>query len=146
LKIAIGSDHRGAALKRHLIGILSGAGHEMIDCGGTGDDPVDYPDSAFVVGRLVAAGECERGILICGTGIGVSIAANKVRGVRAALCWNVEMAEITRRHNDSNVLCLSGDATGLHLAGEMARRWLATDFEGGRHAGRVNKIVAYEES
>lgn len=146
MNIAIGSDHRGAALKSHLIELLGADGHRMVDCGGSGDGPIDYPDPAFAVGAKVAGGECERGILICGSGIGVSIAANKVAGVRAALCWNVEMAAGTRRHNDSNVLCLSGDATGLHLAGEIARRWLETGFEGGRHARRVAKIADYEKS
>ncbi len=144
MKIAIGSDHRGAELRAHLTGLLRGDGHEVVDCGAD-ESPADYPDPAFSVGEKVAGGRCDRGVLVCGSGIGVSIAANKVPGVRAALVWTLDMAETTRRHNDSNVLCFSGDATGKHLAGEMLRRWLAAGFEGGRHARRVDKIVAYEK-
>ncbi len=144
MRIAIGSDHRGREMRAALTSALTADGHEVVDCGSDGDGPADYPDPAFAVGAKVAGGDCARGVLICGSGVGVSIAANKVRGVRAALCWTEAMAEATRRHNDSNVLCLSGDATAPDLALAMARRWLATDFEGGRHARRVQKILDYE--
>jgi ribose 5-phosphate isomerase B len=145
LKIAIGSDHRGFALKAHLVSVLSKAGHEVIDLGCAGAEPADYPDYAFKVGERVASGEAERGIAICGTGIGMSIAANKVRGIRAALCCTVEDARMTRRHNDSNVLVLSERRFGDPATDELVTAWLSTPFEGGRHARRVDKIRAYEE-
>ncbi len=145
LKIAIGSDHRGYALKAHLVTTLTAAGHEVADLGCTGPDPVDYPDYAFAVGSMVAAGRAERGILVCGSGIGMSIAANKVRGVRAALCCSVDDARMTRRHNDSNVLALSERGYGDPRTDELVAVWLATEFEGGRHERRVQKIREYEE-
>jgi ribose 5-phosphate isomerase B len=146
VKIAIGSDHRGFALKAHLITTLKAAGHEVADLGCSGPEPsVDYPDYAFAVGGMVAAGAAERGIVICGSGIGVSIAANKVRGIRAALCCSVEDARMTRRHNDSNVLALSERGFGDPKTDELVAVWLATPFEGGRHARRVEKIRDYEE-
>jgi len=146
VKIAIGSDHRGFACKRELVAALRAAGHELRDCGAQGEEPSDYPDPAFVVGEAVGRGACDRGILICGSGIGVSIAANKVRGVRAALCDDVAGASASRRHNDANVLCLSGDRTPPPRAVEIALAWLAAAFEGGRHARRVAKIAAYEST
>ena len=142
--IAIGSDHRGFAHKDRLKTALTAAGHEMTDCGCAGLESADYPDAALAVGGLVAAGDAACGILICGSGIGVSIAANKVDGVRASLCADGEAAEMTRRHNDSNVLCLSGDRTTPDEAVEIAARYLASSFEGGRHARRVDKITEYE--
>jgi ribose 5-phosphate isomerase B len=145
LKIAIGSDHRGFALKVHLVSSLSEAGHELADLGCASPDPVDYPDYAFKVGEAVASGAAERGIVICGSGIGMSIAANKVHGVRAALCCTVEDARMTRRHNDSNVLALSERGFGDPTTDELVTVWLSTPFEGGRHARRVEKIRAYEE-
>ncbi len=144
MKIAIGADHRGFAHKELLARLLMQDGHSVRDCGGQTPGPVDYPDPAVAVAQAVAGGECERGILVCGSGIGVSIAANKVDGVRAALCADLEAARASRRHNDANVLCLSGDRVPPPLAGEMARAWLSTAFEGGRHGRRVAKIGAYE--
>lgn len=145
MKIAVGSDHRGFTLKAHLIEMLSREGHEVLDLGCQGTEAVDYPDYAFRVGETVASGGAERGILVCGSGIGMSIAANKVHGVRAALCCSVEDARMTRRHNDSNVLALSERGLGDPKTEEIIRVWLSTPFEGGRHARRVEKIRAYEE-
>jgi ribose 5-phosphate isomerase B len=144
VRIAIGSDHRGYAHKSALIEALTGMGHELRDCGCDSAESADYTDAALAVAAAVGAAEAERGILICGSGIGMSIAANKVAGVRASLCFDTGSARTTRQHNDSNVLCLSGDAVAPDLALAMAEVWLATDFEGGRHARRVDKIRAYE--
>jgi ribose 5-phosphate isomerase B len=146
VKIAIGCDHRGFPHKTALVAELRAAGHEVLDCGCASAESADYPDAAFAVGEAVAGGLCERGILICGSGIGVSIAANKVRGIRAALCCDLEAASMTRRHNDSNVLCLSGDRITPKTARELAWAWLDAEFEGGRHRRRVDKIEAYEKS
>ena len=145
MKIAVGSDHRGFILKDYLIAMLSGEGHEVVDLGCSSTEAVDYPDYAFRVGEMVASGGAERGILVCGSGIGMSIAANKVRGVRAALCCSVEDAGMTRRHNDSNVLALSERGLGDPKTDEIVRVWLTTPFDGGRHARRLEKIRAYEE-
>lgn len=144
MKIAVGADHRGFALKQHLAAMLRAEGHEVLDCGCHSTASADYPDFAFAVGRAVAGGEAGFGVLVCGTGIGVSIAANKVGGVRAALCCDVDAASASRRHNDANVLCLSGDRTPPELADAMLHAWLAAEFEGGRHARRVDKIKACE--
>ena len=145
MKIAIGSDHRGFDAKRHLLGLLQQLGHEVIDVGPQSRDSVDYPDYAFQVALAVSEGRVDRGVLICGTGIGMCIAANKVHGVRAAPCHDSITAEMSRRHNDSNVLCLSADLLGEELIERMVRIWLETDFEGGRHARRVEKITRFEE-
>jgi len=145
LRIAIGSDHRGFPLKVHLLSVLSKAAHEVIDLGCSGVEAVDYPDYAFLVGEMVAAGSADRGILVCGSGIGMSIAANKVKGVRAALCCSVDDARMTRRHNDSNVLALSERGLADPKIDELVAVWLSTPFEGGRHARRVEKIRVYEE-
>ena len=144
MTIAIGSDHRGYLLKTYLIAELKAAGHTVRDCGCHGTASADYPEAALTVGELVGRGEVDRGILICGSGIGVSIAANKVPGVRAALCHEVASARATRMHNDSNVLCLSGDGTAPTMAAAMVDAWLETPFDGGRHARRVAMIRAYE--
>jgi ribose 5-phosphate isomerase B len=144
MKIAIGSDHRGFDAKRRLAAVLRQMGHEVLDVGPDGKDSVDYPDFAFQVAQAVNQGRVERGILICGTGIGMCIAANKVAGVRAAPCHDSITAEMSRRHNDANVLCLSADLLGEELMERMARIWLDTPFEGGRHARRVEKIVRFE--
>ncbi len=144
MTIAIGSDHRGYLLKAYLIAELTDAGHVVRDCGCHGTAAADYPEAALAVGELVGRGEVERGVLICGSGVGVSIAANKVAGVRAALCHDLAAAQATRKHNDSNVLCLSGDGTAPTLAAAMVAAWLATPFEGGRHGRRVAMIRAYE--
>jgi ribose 5-phosphate isomerase B len=144
MKIAIGSDHRGFEAKRRVLAFLKQFGHEVIDVGAPGPESVDYPDFAFQVANRVSTGEVERGILICGTSIGMCIAANKVKGVRAAPCHDSITAEMSRRHNDANVLCLSADLLGEELIDRMVRIWLATDFEGGRHARRVEKITKIE--
>ena len=144
MKIAIGSDHRGFDVKRRIVPSLKQLGHEVQDMGPESGDSVDYPDFAFQVARAVGSGQVERGILICGTGIGMCIAANKVRGVRAAPCHDSITAEMSRRHNNANVLCLSADLLGDELMNRMVRIWLETEFEGGRHARRVDKITAFE--
>ena len=144
MKIAIGSDHRGFEAKRRIVSLLQQLGHEVHDLGPESKDSVDYPDYAFEVARAVGQGGAERGILICGTGIGMCIAANKVPGVRAAPCHDSITAEMSRRHNDANVLCLSADLMGDELIDRMVRIWLETPFDGGRHARRVEKIVRYE--
>jgi ribose 5-phosphate isomerase B len=144
MRIAIGSDHRGFALKEALKELLGELGHEWVDFGSQGEDPVDYPDIAKPVAEAVAAGEYQRGILMCGNGVGMSIAANKVKGVRAALCQNGFTARLARRHNDVNILCLGAWCIGRGLAEEIVRVFLSEDFEGGRHARRLEKIRAME--
>jgi ribose 5-phosphate isomerase B len=144
MRIAIGSDHRGFALKEALKELLGELGHEWVDFGSQGEDPVDYPDIAKPVAEAVAAGEYQRGILICGNGVGMSIAANKVKDVRAALCQNGFTARLARRHNDVNILCLGAWCIGRGLAEEIVRVFLSEDFEGGRHARRLEKIRAME--
>ncbi len=144
MKIAIGSDHRGVETKRRLTANLRTMGHEVVDLGVDGSESVDYPDYACAVGNRVGAGEAERGVLICGTGLGMCIAANKVNGVRAASCHDSFTAEMSRRHNDANVLCLSADLLGEELIERLVRVWMETPFEGGRHARRVEKIAKIE--
>ena len=143
-RIAIGCDHRGFALKQLLMPFLQTLGHSYQDFGSYDTVPVDYPDIARKVGEAVASGSCDCGILICSTGIGMCIAANKIRGVRAASCHNAFEAQRARSHNDANVLCLSGENTDAGSALEIVEPFLATDFEGGRHVQRVNKIRALE--
>jgi ribose 5-phosphate isomerase B len=145
MKIAIGCDHRGYDAKQRILPVLRQLGHEVLDVGAGGRDSVDYPDFAFAVATAVSEGRVERGILVCGTGIGMCIAANKVSGVRAAPCHDGITAEMSRRHNDANVLCLSADLLGADLIDRMVRVWLETPFDGGRHARRVEKIVRYEQ-
>ena len=144
MRIAIGSDHRGVAARLRIIGLLEKMGHEVVDCGSHGEEAVDYPDIAADVARRVSGGSVDRGILLCCTGVGMAIAANKVPGVRAATCHDEVTAEMSRRHNDLNVLCLSAEMLGQELQDKMIRPWLATPFEGGRHARRVAKITALE--
>jgi ribose 5-phosphate isomerase B len=143
-RIAIGCDHRGFALKELIISFLKTNGYGHQDFGSYSTDPVDYPDIAQKVGEAVASGNFDQGILICNTGIGMCIAANKIRGVRAALCHNVFAAQRARQHNDANILCLGGDDVDTSSALEIVKTFLTTDFEGGRHARRVNKIIALE--
>lgn len=144
LKIAVGADHRGADTLNHVVERLKseGADVQVFDC------PVgqscDYPDNAYKVGRAVASGQADRGVLVCGTGIGMSIAANKIKGVRAALVHDELTAEMSRSHNDANVLCLPADIVGVRLMDKIVDRWMKTPFEGGRHARRVRKIGALE--
>lgn len=144
LKIAIASDHRGVKIKNRLIQSLNAAGYDAINLGTDSDQPVDYPDFARVVAEQVSRGEAERGILICGTGIGMSITANKYEGVRAASCYDEVMVEMSRRHNDVNVLCLPGDLIGERPIDDMVIMWLKTEFDGGRHLQRVKKIAELE--
>jgi ribose 5-phosphate isomerase B len=144
MRIAVGSDHRGLELRAKLVGFLRELGQEVDDVGTHDTDHVDYPDVAALVARKVANKEVDRGILVCGTGVGMCIAANKVPGVRAAPCYDDITAEISRRHNDLNVLCLSGDLMGEKLADRLVEIWLKTPFEGGRHARRNQKIIALE--
>jgi ribose 5-phosphate isomerase B len=144
MRIAVGSDHRGLDLRAKLVGFLKELGQEVVDLGTHDEQPVDYPDIAAQVAYKVARQEVDRGILVCGTGVGMCIAANKVPGVRAAPCHDDITAEISRRHNDLNVLCLSGDLLGEKLADRLVEIWLNTPFEGGRHARRNQKIVALE--
>jgi ribose 5-phosphate isomerase B len=144
MRIAIGSDHRGYDVKRRIRSLLEQMGHEVLDLGTDSNENVDYPDFAFQVAQAVAEGRVERGVLVCGTGIGMCIAANKVKGVRAAPCHDSITVEMSRRHNDANVLCLSADLLGEELIGRIVRLWLETEFEGGRHARRVEKITRYE--
>jgi len=145
MKIAIGNDHRGFESKEQIKAIINQLGHEFIDIGTNDNSPADYPDPAYLAATAVANGQADRAILICGTGIGMCIAANKVKGIRAALCHDELSAQISRHHNDANVLCLSGDMIGEVLLRKMVEAWLNTDFHGGRHQRRVNKITAIEE-
>jgi ribose 5-phosphate isomerase B len=144
MKIVIGSDHRGVEIKRRLLDQLRSAGNDVLDVGSDSAESVDYPDYAYEVAKRVGKGEMERGLLICGTGTGMCIAANKVRGVRAASCQDVLTAEMSRRHNDANVLCLSADLVGEEQMTKMIRLFLETPFDGGRHARRVEKIAKIE--
>jgi len=146
MRIALGSDHRGYHLKEKILGILKTAGHETTDAGACGDESVDYPDYASIVARSVSEGQAERGILICGTGIGMAVAANKFPGVRAAPCTDEVTAEISRRHNDLNVLCLSADLLSPRVVERMVELWVKTEFEGGRHARRLEKIAGIEKA
>jgi ribose 5-phosphate isomerase B len=144
MKIALGNDHRGVGVKQRVIGLLTELGHEVTDLGANGSASADYPDSAIPVAEAVGAGTADRGILMCATGHGMCIAANKVHGVRAVNCRDVVDAELSRRHNDANVMCLSADLIAEEVIERIVRGWLATDFEGGRHARRLEKITAYE--
>jgi len=146
MKIAIGSDHRGFAHKMLIAEMLRGRGEQVEDFGCAGTDSADYPDAALPAAEMVARGEADAGILICGSGIGMSIAANKVKGIRASLCFTEDQARTTRQHNDSNVLCLSGDGIDPQTAVVLAKAWLAASFAAGRHARRVAKITAYEDN
>ena len=139
-KLALGADHAGYQLKNHLAGMLTAAGHQVSDFGTHDSQSVDYPDFAASVGRAVATGAAELGILVCGSGIGVAIAANKIPGIRAATCNDLYTARLSRAHNDANVLTLGARVVGEGLAEEIARVFLATPFEDGRHARRVAKI------
>ena len=143
--IALGSDHGGFALKQEVIKHLEARGLEYKDYGTYSDASCDYPVYGKAVAHAVADGECEKGIIICGTGIGISIAANKVKGIRAALCGDCYSAEFTRRHNDANILAMGARVTGSGLAAKIVDTFLSTEFEGGRHARRVDLIREMEE-
>jgi ribose 5-phosphate isomerase B len=145
MKVAVGSDHRGFNAKQLIMAIVGQMGHECVDVGTDSATPVDYPDLAYLAARSVSEKQADRAILICATGLGMSIAANKVRGVRAALCHDELSAHIARDHNDTNILCLSGDQIGEVLLRKIVETWMTTEFSGGRHQRRVNKITAIEE-
>ena len=144
MRIAIGSDHAGFRLKEHFITVLRDDGHEVDDLGTDSEAAVDYPIYCSAVGRAVAAGSVERGIVLGGSGQGEQLSANKVRGVRAALCNDLYTAEYSRRHNDANVLSIGARVVGEGLADEILRVWLTTAFEGGRHQRRIDEITAIE--
>ena len=145
MKIAVASDHRGFLIKAKILATVQGCGHEVVDMGTDSIESVDYTDYAVRVAQAVSEGSTDRGILICGTGIGMCIVANKFPGVRAASCHDDLTVEMSRRHNDSNVLCLSADLLGDRLVTRMVEIWLKTEFEGGRHARRLEKITRLEE-
>ncbi|MCX7911799.1 MAG: ribose 5-phosphate isomerase B [Dehalococcoidales bacterium] len=144
MRVAIGNDHRGCELKNHVIEAVSASGHAYHDFGCYTDEAVDYPDIAVAVARAVARGEYDRGILICGTGIGMCIAANKVRGIRAAQCYDGFTARRARAHNDAQICCLAAE-TNPSQVGVIVENFLNTEFEGGRHIARVEKIKQIEE-
>lgn len=144
MKIAIASDHRGYHLKERVITLLKAKGHEVVDEGPSTDESVDYPDFAALVASKVSDGQVDRGILICGTGLGMAIAANKFPRVRAAACVDEVTAELSRRHNDLNVLCLSGDLLSSRSTERLVEIWMEAEFEGGRHQRRLDKIIELE--
>lgn len=146
LIVTVGADHAGVELKDRLAELLRRDGHELIDRGTNSTESVDYPDFAAAVASDVATGKAERGLLVCGTGVGMAITANKVRGVRAANVRTVEEAELSRQHNDANVLCLGARFIDPQVAEDVLTAWLQTDFEGGRHERRVEKIGQVENS
>lgn len=144
MRIALGADHAGFPLKEELARELSAQGHDVRDLGTASAEPVDYPDFAEAVGLAVVEGRVERGIVLCGSGVGASVAANKVPGVRAALCADLYTARMSREHNDANVLVLGGRLMGADMAADILQAWLETDFAAGRHARRVAKIADVE--
>jgi ribose 5-phosphate isomerase B len=144
MKVAIGSDHAGYPLKQHLIGTLKDMGHEVDDHGTDSEESVDYPPICAGVGRAVVDGEAERGIVLGGTGQGEQISANKVKGVRAALCHDLFTARLSREHNDANVLAMGARVVAPALADEIMKVWLDTEFEGGRHENRLKQIAEIE--
>jgi len=145
LKVAIGSDHRGFTLKGQLAEYMAELGHSVVDCGMKEGEPRDYPDIALAVAEKVARGLCDRGVLIDMVGVGSAIAANKIKGIRAGTCYDVEAARSSRLHNDANVLVLGSSFVNRGLARRMVRIWLETPFEGGRHQKRVDKIARLEK-
>lgn len=144
MKVAIGSDHGGVTIRKEIMGLLDELKIEYEDFGCECGESVEYPDYAFPIAEKVAKGEFDRGILICGTGIGMSIAANKVKGIRCALVHDVFSAKATREHNDSNILAMGERVIGPGLAREIAKAWLESEYEGGRHVSRLTKISDYE--
>ncbi|MDD6214645.1 MAG: ribose 5-phosphate isomerase B [Firmicutes bacterium] len=143
--LAIGCDHGGLELKNHIIAHLKEQGIECKDFGTYDENSCDYPDIAENVCGAITSGECESGILVCGTGIGMSIAANKIKGIRAALCTDVYSAKMTKQHNNSNVICLGGRVTGRELAFMIVDTWISEKFQGGRHQNRIDKISKLEK-
>ncbi len=146
MNIATGADHRGHGLFMELAAVLGAAGHTLMNFGGEDGQTVDYPDMAFPVAQAVASGRADRGILVCGSGIGSCIAANKVKGIRAAVAHDELGAEMARRHHDANILCLAADLIGNRTFERVVEVFLTAEFEGGRHARRIGKITAAEQS
>ena len=144
MKISMGCDHGGYRLKEHIKEYLTAQGHEILDCGCNSLDSCDYPEFGAAAARAVANGSCERGIVICTTGIGISITANKVKGIRCALCSEPLSAEMTRKHNNANVLAMGAGMTGPNMAERIVDTFLSTEFEGGRHQRRVDGIATVE--
>ena len=144
MKIAIASDHGGYDYKQELIPYIESLGHQVLDLGCHGPASVDYPDYGIPCSQAVARGEADRGVVICGTGIGISISANKVPGIRCALCTDPVMARLTREHNDANMLAMGGRIIGIELAKGIVQVFLSTEFSGGRHKTRIDKIAQYE--
>ncbi len=145
MNISLGCDHGAYALKEHLKAYLTGKGYDVTDCGTYSTDSCDYPIFAKAAAEKVASGECERGIVLCTTGIGVSMAANKVHGIRCALCRDLLSAQLTRQHNNANMLALAGGFTGPFEAERIVETFLTTEFEGGRHERRVNRVMDIEK-
>ncbi|HEV3227425.1 MAG TPA: ribose 5-phosphate isomerase B [Acidimicrobiales bacterium] len=145
MRIAIGSDHAGFLLKQHLLKVLSDLGHDSIDLGTDSEEPVDYPYYCAAVARAVVRGEADRGIVLGGSGQGEQLAANKVRGARAALCNDLFTARLSRQHNNANVLSMGGRIVAPGLADEILKLWLETEFEGGRHEKRLEQLAQIEE-
>jgi ribose 5-phosphate isomerase B len=145
MKIAIGSDHRGIALKNELVKYLGQLGFEAKDMGPFKEDSVDYPDYAFKVAEAVSKGCADSGVVICHSGIGVSVTANKVKGIRAALCQTPEQGELARKHTNANVIALAAGFINTEMAKAIVKRWLEAEFEGGRHEGRLDKIRKIED-
>ena len=146
MRIIVGADHAGFPLKGQVVEALRLWGHDVEDVGTHDGEPVDFPDVARSVCDPVRTGKADRGIMVCGTGIGAAMAANKLPGIRAALCHDVTTARLARLHNDSNVLCMGGRILGQAVASDIVRTWLSTQFEGGRHQGRVDKIESLESA
>jgi RpiB/LacA/LacB family sugar-phosphate isomerase len=146
MKVVIGCDHAGYDYKARVVEELRTLGHEVIDVGTNGTASVDYPDFGIAAGQAVASGQAERGIVICGTGIGISISANKVKGIRCALCHDHFTAQMTRLHNDANIVAFGSRVIGIEVALDIIRTFLSTPFEGGRHVNRLDKIRAFEDS
>ena len=145
MKIAVGADHGGFLLKEEIKKFLLDEGYEVVDVGTYSEESVDYPEYGYKVARLVASGEVDKGVIMCGTGIGISISANKVKGIRAALVTNEYMAEMAARHNDANILAMGGRVITPEIGKRLVKIWLQTSFDGGRHQRRIVKIHAIEE-
>ena len=146
MKISLGCDHGAFTLKEHIKDYLTQKGHEVVDCGTYSADSCDYPVFAQAAAQRVSSGECERGIVMCTTGIGISISANKVKGVRCALCREPYSAEMTRRHNDANMLAMGAGLIGQNMADRIVDTFLSTEFEGGRHQRRVDRMMEIENA
>ena len=144
MKIAIGSDHVGYGLKVHIAGLLRTWGHEVVDFGANGEERTDYPIYGFRVGHAVASGECKRGVLVCGTGVGISIAANKVKGIRAVVCSEPYSARLARQHNDANIVALGARVIGTATAEMIVEEFFSAQYEGGRHQKRIDMIAEIE--